>query len=112
MIPGFGNLDPKKLQGMMSKLGIKQEEIPAKRVIIEKTDGNIIIENPSVMKTEMHGQESFQISGDVKEESKNDGFSEEDVKMVMEKTGRSEEEALAALEDTGGIAEAIMRLSE
>ena len=63
----FGGLDPKKMQAMMKQLGIAQQEIDASKVIIEKTDGNkIIIEEPSVVKIKMQGQESFQISGEIK----------------------------------------------
>ena len=40
-------IDPKKMQGMMKQLGISQEDIAAKRVIIDKEDGKIII-NTSV----------------------------------------------------------------
>lgn len=108
MIPGLGGMNPKKMAGMMKQLGIDQEEIVAKRVIIEKEDGKIVIENPSVMKIKVQGNESFQISGDVNEES---GFSEEDIKMVSERTGKSEQEAKEALEETGDIAEAIVKLS-
>jgi nascent polypeptide-associated complex subunit alpha len=111
MFPGLGKFDPKKMQGMMKQLGINQEEIDAERVIIEKTDGNkIIIENPSVQKIKMQGQESFQIAGDAREES-GEKFSDEDIKLVMEKTGKSEDEVLSALEETGDIAEAIIQLS-
>jgi len=103
------NIDPKKIQGMMSKLGMKQEEIPAKRVIIEGEESNIIIENPSVQKIEMQGQTSFQISGDIKEES---GIREEDIKQVMEKTGKTRLEAEVALKSSNGdLAEAILSLS-
>ncbi|MDP3991889.1 MAG: hypothetical protein Q8P79_00045, partial [Nanoarchaeota archaeon] len=75
---GGGGLDPKKMQAVMKQLGMNQEEIDALRVIIEKEGGRIVIENPSVSRISMHGQESFQISGMVREES---GFiiSEEDV---------------------------------
>jgi len=106
-MPGFGNMDPKKLQGMMSKLGIKQEEIEAKRVIIEQDSGNIVIENPQVLKTEMQGQTTWQVSGDVVEEP---DFSQDDIMMIMEKTGKSEDEVRIALEETGDIAEAILKL--
>ena len=106
---GLGGMDPKKMQGMMKQLGIKQEEIDAKRVIIEKSDGGkIIIEEPSVAKITMQGQESWQISGKAKEEE--EGIREEDVKLVMEKTGKGEEEARKVLEETGDIAEAILKL--
>lgn len=107
----FGmKLDPKKIQGMMSKMGIKQEEIEANRVIIERDSGNIVIENPSVTKVDMQGNETWQIMGEAKEEEA--GISEEDVKLVMEKTGKSEKEARNALEETGDIAEAVIKLSE
>ena len=102
-------MNPKKMQAMMKQLGIKQEEIDAQRVVIETNSGNIVIENPSVSKVEMQGRETWQISGDVKEEEP--GVSEGDVKLVSEKTGKSEEDARKALEETGDIAEAILKLS-
>lgn len=99
------------MQGMMKKMGIAQEEIDASRVIIECEDRNIIIENPSVMKIKMQGNESFQISGEVSEEE-NSAFSEEDVQIVMDKTGKSKEDVVEALEEAeGDIAEAIVKLS-
>jgi len=110
MLPGIGKLDPKKMQAMMKQLGIKQEEIEANRVIIERDSGNIVIENPSVTKVDMQGNETWQIMGEAKEEEA--GISEEDVKLVMEKTGKSEKEARNALEETGDIAEAVIKLSE
>ncbi|NCN99148.1 nascent polypeptide-associated complex protein [Candidatus Pacearchaeota archaeon CG10_big_fil_rev_8_21_14_0_10_35_219] len=108
MIPGLGGMNPKKMQGLMKQMGINQDEIEADRVVIEKGDGNIVIENPKVMKITMQGQESFQVTGDIKEE---EGFNEGDVKMIMEKTGKSEDEAKKALEETSDIAEAIVKLS-
>ena len=62
------NLDPKKMQAMMRQLGIAQEELDAKRVIIETDDKKIIIDNPSVIKIKMQGQENFQVSGDISEQ--------------------------------------------
>jgi nascent polypeptide-associated complex subunit alpha len=111
MLPGLGGLNPKKMQAMMKQLGIKQEEIDSSRVIIETDEGNIIIENPNVTKVIMQGQETWQISGDSKEES-NEEFSEEDVKLVMEKTGKSKEEVKKTLEKVNGeVAEAIIKLN-
>jgi len=107
----FGGLDPKKMQAMMKQMGIAQEEIDASRVVIEKKDNtNIIIENPSVTKIKMQGQETFQIAGDISEQEQ--GISEEDIKTVVEKTGASEEKAKQVLEKTGDLAEAILELSE
>ena len=109
----FGGIDPKKMQAMMKQMGIKQDEIEASRVVIEKSDGaNIVIENPNVVKVTMQGQESWQISGEAREEA-GAAFTEDDVKMVMEKTGKSDEEARNALEKASGdIAQAIIDLSE
>lgn len=108
----FGGIDPKKMQQMMKQMGIKQEEIDAVRVLIEKNDGGkIVIDNPSVVKIVMSGQESWQISGEAHEESA-EGFSDEDVQLVMEKTGKGEEEVRKSLEECGGqVAEAIIALS-
>ena len=110
MFPGMPKMDPKKMQGMLKQMGISQEEVQANRVVIEKSDGKIIINNPSIQKIKMQGQESFQISGEISEES-NKLFSEEDVKLVAEKTSVSEEKAREALEKANGdIAEAILKL--
>lgn len=108
----FGGIDPKKMQGMMKQMGISQKEIPAVKVIIEKTDGSkTIIENPSVMQIKMQGQESFQISGEIREETAKVEISEDDINAVVEKTGCSEKQARETLEKTGDLAEAILELS-
>lgn len=115
-------MNPKKMQGMMKQLGIAQEEIDAVRVIIEGKDRKIIIENPSVVKIKMQGQENFQISGDILEEGVDSNEeivskeevdkSEEDIKTIMEKCGCIEEEARMALEKAkGDLTEAILELS-
>lgn len=106
----IGGLNPKKMQAMMKQMGMSQDEIDASKVIIEKTDGsNIIINNPSVMKIKIQGQESFQVSGDITEETA--GLSEQDIQTIVEKTGKTQEQAKAALEKTGDLAEAILDLS-
>ena len=107
------NLDPKKMQAVMKQMGISQEDIPVSRVIIEKEEGGkIIINNPSVLKIKAQGQESFQISGEILEESEKEAFSEKDIKTIMEKTECSREKAVKALNKTGDLAEAILLLSE
>jgi nascent polypeptide-associated complex subunit alpha len=110
----FSGINPKKMQAMMKQMGISQQEISASRVIIEKTDGGkITIENPSVTRIVMQGQDTFQIAGDPSEESAGETeISEEDIKTIIEKTGVSEEEARESLERTGDLAESIMELSE
>lgn len=112
MMPGLGGLNPKKMEGMMKKMGISQESIEGvKRVVIEREEGNIVFENPQVMKIGMQGNETWQVMGDAVEEESS-GIRGDDVKLVAEKTGKSEEEARKALEDANGdIAEAIIKLS-
>jgi nascent polypeptide-associated complex subunit alpha len=108
MIPG---MNPSQMKAIMKQMGIKQEEIDALRVIIQKEEENIIIENPSIIKVNMQGSESFQISGDVRTENK-EKFSEEDVRIVIEKTGVSESDARKSLEKhNGDLSEAIIELS-
>lgn len=114
----FPSIDPKKMNALMKQMGMAQEEIDAKRVIIECEDKNIIIENPSIMKIKMQGNTNFQISGDIREveagetEEENEDSSEEDIKTIIEKTGCSEEQAKQALEEAeGDLAEAILSLS-
>lgn len=108
----FPGLNPKKMQAMMKQLGIKQEEIDADRVIIEKPDGKIIINEPSVVKVNMQGQETFQISGDVSEETADTGNLEKDIQTIMEKTGKDKEEVALALEkNKGDLATTIMELT-
>lgn len=106
----FGGINPKQMQAMMKQLGMKNEDIPADRVIIECSDKQIVIDNPQVQKITMQGQDQFQISGEVSEQEK--GISEEDIKQVMEKTQCSQEKAEEALKKSDGdLAEAILSLS-
>ena len=109
----FPSINPKKMQAMMKQMGIDQNEIDASRVIIEKTDGNkIVIEPASVVKIKMQGQESFQVSGEVHEESEESTFTDDDIKTVMEKTGASKVKAKKTLEKTNGdLAETILELN-
>ena len=108
----FPGMNPRKMKSMMRKMGIAQEDIPVKKVIIEKTDNSkIIIENPSVTKVKMQGQETFQITGDITENSEPLVGSEEDIKTIIEKTNCSEQQARKTLEKTHDLAESILELS-
>jgi nascent polypeptide-associated complex subunit alpha len=107
----FGKINPKQIEGMMKKMGIAQTSLDAKRVIIELEDENIIIDEPSVTKINMQGQETFQISGESRVETR-EGYSEEDVAMVVEKTGASKEEVIEFLKENNDIAAAIIELKK
>ena len=107
MIPG---MNPRQMNKMMQKMGIKQEEIDAIEVIIKTPDKKLVINNPSVMKVDMMGQKTLQITGDISEES---NILDEDIKTVSEQAEVSEEEAKKALGETGGdLAEAILKLKK
>jgi len=109
----LGGINPAQMKAMMKQMGIKQDEIEAERVIIETAEKRIIIEPASVQKITMQGNTSFQIAGEVREETREIGISEEDIAIVAEKTGKSKEEAKKVLEEVDGdIAEAIVKLSE
>jgi nascent polypeptide-associated complex subunit alpha len=110
----FSGINPKKMQAMMKQMGISQQEINASRVVIEKREGGkITIENPSVTRIIMQGQDTFQVVGDhIEESTEENEISEEDIETIVKKTGVSEEEAREALERTGDLAEAILELSE
>ena len=94
----FGGLDPKKMQAVMKQMGIKQEEIAASRVVIECSDKQIVLEPVSVQKIMMQGQETWQLSGTVREEPLQVEISEADIALVAEKTGKSKDDARKALE--------------
>lgn len=102
-------MNPKLLKQAMKKLGMKQEEIPASRVIIEGPDKNLVIENPQVMKVNAMGQETFQITGDIKEIEK-EQFTEDDIKTVMEQAKVDKEKAIEALNKEKDLAAAILSL--
>ncbi len=109
LVKMFPGINPKKMQKMMNQMGMKQEEIQASEVII-KGPKEIIIKNPQVMKVDMMGQETFQISGEISEGS---GISEDDILTVADKAEVSEADALKALQESDGdLAEAIMKLQK
>ena len=104
-------LNPKMMQQAMKKMGVQQQEINASEVIIKTSDKTLVISNPEVVKVNMMGQESFQITGEVSEQSSEPEISEDDINTVAEQASVSKEEASATLEETNGdIAEAILKL--
>jgi len=99
------------MEKMMKQLGVKQEEIEAKEVVIKCADKELIIKNPSVQKVNMMGQESLQVTGSIEERSL-ETFSEDDVKIVIEQTSCDEKKARKILEkNNGDIAKTILELN-
>jgi len=108
------NMNPRQMQAMMKKMGIKQVDVEAQEVIIKKANSIIRITNPSIQKINMMGNESFQITGNVSEESLETEveITDEDIETVATTANVSKEEAKAALEKTGDIAGAILELQD
>ncbi|HZX12024.1 MAG TPA: nascent polypeptide-associated complex protein [Candidatus Nanoarchaeia archaeon] len=104
----FPNVNPKHLEQAMKKLGVKQEILDASEVIIKCATKNLLITNPQVIKVNMMGQETFQITGTIQEAP---SFSQEDIATVATQAHVNQEEAAVALEATNGdLAEAILKL--
>ncbi len=125
MFPGLGGMDPRRMKQLMRQMGIKSEEIGAKRVVFELAGGSkLVFEKPQVSAIDLGGQKTYTIIGAAKEEKgtgKGDVGSgeagqeipESDVDMVAEQAKASKEKARKALEETkGDIAEAIENLKK
>ena len=109
----FPGMNPRKMQQMMKRMGIAQQEIDATEVIIKCPDKEIVISNPQVSKVNMMGQQTYQIVGEEREReiSTAPEINEDDIKTVMEQTSVDKEKAKEALEKAkGDIAKAIMDL--
>lgn len=111
MMPG---MNPSQMRKMMQRMGIQQNEIDAEVVIIKTPGKDIIISEPSVVKVNMMGQETFQISGQIseRESSQEPELSEEDIKTVMEQANVGSKEAAEAIKRNDyDLAKAIMELT-
>ncbi|NIO21520.1 MAG: nascent polypeptide-associated complex protein [Candidatus Aenigmarchaeota archaeon] len=104
-------INPRQMERMMKQMGMQMSHIDAEEVIIKTSDKEIVISNPEVSKVNVMGKETFQITGEISERSREE-ISDEDVEMVAEQAGVSSEEAKAMLEETKDIAEAIVKLKK
>lgn len=105
MLPKINLNQAKRL---MKQLGIRQEEIKAEEVIIKTSDKDIIIKEPQVLKLNMMGQETFQISGKIEEVM---NVNEDDLNIVVEQTNVDRDTAKKVLiKNNGDIAATIMEL--
>ncbi len=114
----FPGMDKRAMDAAMRKLGVQQQNLDAREVLIRLNSGKeIVVANPSVTKVTMMGQETFQVMGEFSERAEQGAqaqlFDDDDVKTVVEQAGVSETEAKAALARVNGdLAAAIMLLSE
>ena len=109
----FPGVNPRQMRKMMQRMGIKQQEIHAKQVIIKTREKEIIVSNPSIVKVNMMGQDTFQITGSVSERALEATISEQDIETVMEQAKVDKVKATKALKDSqGDLAKAIMDLNE
>ncbi|MFH1506155.1 MAG: nascent polypeptide-associated complex protein [archaeon] len=112
MMPGMNS---RQAKAMMKKMGIQQQDLDAKEVIIRLEDREIIIRNPEVAKVNMMGQETYQVVGQAEERSLDTTpeISEEDIQTVVDQCGCSKKEARVAIEEAkGDLAEAILELKK
>ena len=112
-------MSSRQARRFMSQLGMKVEEIhDAKQVIIKTSKKEILIDNPEVSVTHVHGEDIFQIMGGKITEREAEGGSvtvipEEDVHLVAQQANVSLDVAKKALEESDGdLAQAILNLSQ
>ena len=121
MIPG---MNARKMQQMMRRMGIQQQEIDAVEVVIKTKDKKIVISNPQVSKVNMMGQKTYQIIGEEEEFPLDDvsddeteintsvEISDDDIDVVVQQTNVSKEKAKELLEkNNGDIAETILEIN-
>lgn len=105
-------IDRRQMERAMRQMGVKMDELDGVReVVIKLADREIVLPNAQVVRTDMAGQRSYQVSGQEFERKPELELSDEDIKLVMEQAGVEREEAVLALKETNGdIAEAILKL--
>lgn len=117
MLPTAG-MNPKQLKQMqraMKQMGMDTKDIKGvSEVIIKFKDKELLITNPKVNLMDFMGQQTYQITGKVKEQKIEVELEipDDDIELVSAQTGATREKALETLKETqGDLAEAIMRLS-
>ncbi len=99
----------------MKRMGIQQQDLDVKEVIMRLEDRELVFVNPQVAKVNMMGQETFQVVGTPEERSisTEPDISEEDIQTVIDQTGVEKDLALEKIKKhKGDIAAAILELTE
>lgn len=115
---GGMRVNDRQMKQAMKKMGIKQAPIDGvTEVVIRTKDKEYVVTNADVIRIEMGGNVSYQVSGVTEERPVGaDGvakpvFPEEDISLIMSQTGCDREKAIAALEAVDGQpAEAIVKI--
>lgn len=128
MFGGGGGMNPRKMEQMMSQMGIDLTDIDAEEVIIRTADEELVFHDADVQRMDAQGQQTYQIvgdpdtrprgeggeSGDESAETESDDtgseFSDEDVEIVARRAEVPEERAREVLEETGDLAAAVQKL--
>ncbi|WP_178916399.1 nascent polypeptide-associated complex protein [Natronomonas gomsonensis] len=128
MFGGGGGMNPRKMEQMMSQMGIDLTDIDAEEVIIRTADEELVFHDAEVQRMDAQGQQTYQIVGDPdtrprgeeseaiegESESESDAggseFSDEDVEIVARRAEVPEERAREVLEETGDLAAAVQKL--
>jgi len=94
----FPGMNKRQAEQMMRQMGIKQEPIEALEVIIRTPTKDLVIASPEVVKINMMGQDTFQITGRIQERSisTEPEINPEDIDTVMMSAEVTKEEALLA----------------
>jgi nascent polypeptide-associated complex subunit alpha len=115
-------MSPRQAKRLMSQMGMRIEELDnVQQVIIRTPRKEVVIDNPEVNITHMHGQRIYQVmGGNVLEREaatpqpvKQLIIPEEDIHLVSQQAKVSLEAAKKALIETkGDLAQAILNLSQ
>lgn len=104
MFPFGGSSDPKKMNEMLQRMGVKSKEIEALEVIIMQKGGKkLVIRNPQVMEIEFSGKRTFQIFGEV---SVQDGAVRGKTGEMRERGDEGDEEIVVSDKDVKFVADA------
>ena len=113
---GGMKVNNRQMKQAMKKMGISQSPIDGvTEVVIRTKDKEFVVRNADVIRIEMGGSVSYQVTGATEERAIGaDGepvktFPEADIELVMAQTGCDRDKAVAALEKADGQpAEAII----
>jgi nascent polypeptide-associated complex subunit alpha len=111
----FPGMNSKQMKSAMQRMGMRQEELEATRVIVEFQDKQWVFDDPSFSKLDMMGSASFQLSGEYRESAidSTPDINQDDIETVMEQASVSEDVAKKAIVAAkGDLAEAILSLQE